>query len=137
MAGEQPIYDIKYHFVWFTNHRHNILTGKIAERIQAILLEVCIYRKMVLLDGIIGKNYVYMYLSCPPKLSPSDIVRYLKGRSSRLIQLEFTELEKYYAPEQPFWENTYYCMSAGDVTKDRVVEYVNQNRRLKPAKDLD
>jgi len=37
-----------------------------------------------------------MFLSIPPKLSPSDVMPRIKGQSSRRIQMEFPELRKRY-----------------------------------------
>ncbi len=44
--------------------------------------------------GVLARDHVHMLLSIPPKLSLSDVMQRIKGRSSRRIQMEFPELRK-------------------------------------------
>jgi REP element-mobilizing transposase RayT len=46
--------------------------------------------------GVLARDHVHMFLSIPPKLSLSDVMHRIKGRSSRRIQMEFPELRKRY-----------------------------------------
>ncbi|MFB1051262.1 transposase [Paraliobacillus sp. JSM ZJ581] len=48
--------------------------------------------QMTILQGSVGKYYIHLLISCPP----SKLLQYLKSRSSRLLQDEFSELEKRY-----------------------------------------
>ena len=48
------------------------------------------------MKGVLGLNHVHMFLSAPPKLSLSNVMQNIKGRSSRWIQIEFPELSKRY-----------------------------------------
>lgn len=41
-------------------------------------------------------DHIYMFLSIPPKLSLSDGMQRIEGRSSRQIQMEFPDLRKRY-----------------------------------------
>jgi putative transposase len=49
-----------------------------------------------ILKGVVSKDHVHLHLSYPPKLSVSDLVKRLKGRSARLMLDEFSELKKRY-----------------------------------------
>jgi len=94
--GSHTVHDIKYHFVWLTKYRYKVLTGKISQRLRELLIQGCAARGITILEGSIGKDHVHMLVSCPTDLAPSQIIQYLKGRSSRLIQDEFPELKKRY-----------------------------------------
>jgi putative transposase len=49
-----------------------------------------------IVKGVLGHDHVHMFLSAPPKLSLSNVMQCIKGRSSRQIQMEFLELRKRY-----------------------------------------
>ena len=89
-------YDIKYHIVWITKYRYKILDNDIGQRLKLLLIQTCQSRGMTIVSGHVAKDHVHMLVSCPPSLSPSKIVQYLKGRSSRLLQEEYPQLKKRY-----------------------------------------
>ena len=122
--GSHTVHDTKYHFVWLTKYRYKVLTGNISVRLRELLIQGCSARGMTIIEGSIGKDHVHMLVSCPTNLAPSQIVQYLKGRSSRLIQDEFPELRKRYWG-QHLWARGYFCATVGSVTKETVQEYIS------------
>ena len=92
--GSQTIYDIKYHFVWITKYRNKVLLGGVAVRLRELLRQGCESRGLEIIRGSISNDHVHMLLSCPATIATSDIMRYLKGRSSHLLQDEFPEIKK-------------------------------------------
>ncbi|MBA2368336.1 MAG: IS200/IS605 family transposase, partial [Candidatus Protochlamydia sp.] len=64
--------------------------------------------------------------SYPPSLSVSNIMKSIKGRSSRRIQEEFPQLGKKYWG-QHFWAIGYAAFSAGDITDDMIREYIKNH----------
>jgi putative transposase len=56
-------------------------------------------------------------------MSPSKIVQYLKGRSSRILQDEYPKLRKQYWG-QHLWGRGYFCATSGTVTEEMIKEYI-------------
>ena len=75
-----------------------------------------------------------MHLEYPANLSVSEIVKMLKGRSSRLLQKEFPELKKKYWG-QHFWATGYGAWSTGDLTEELVNEYLEHHRKPDDGSD--
>ena len=121
--GGHTVYEIKYHFVWITKYRYQILRGKIAYRLRELLRQGCEAKEIEIIRGSISKDHVHMLLSCPATMAPSKIVQYLKGRSSRLLQEEFPELKKRYWG-QHMWARGYFCGTVGQVDEDTIKHYV-------------
>ena len=121
--GGHTVYEIKYHFVWITKYRYQILRGKIAYRLRELLRQGCEAKEIEIIRGSISKDHVHMLLSCPATMAPSKIVQYLKGRSSRLLQEEFPELKKRYWG-QHMWARGYFCGTVGQVDEDTIKRYV-------------
>lgn len=119
------VYDIKYHFVWITKYRYKILEGKIAFRLRELLRQGCEARGITIITGNIMKDHVHMLLSCPANLAPSQIMQYLKGRSSHLIQDEFPELKKRYWG-QHIWARGYFCGTVGEVDAETIKKYIEE-----------
>ncbi len=69
-----------------------------------------------------------MHVEYRPSLSISDLVKKLKGRSSRKLQQEFTELNKRYWGRH-FWGIGYGCWSTGNITDEMVNEYLEHHRK--------
>jgi REP element-mobilizing transposase RayT len=86
--GSHTIRDIKYHIVWITKYRYEILTKQIAERLRELLIQGCESCGITIAERSAGKEHAHMLISSPTHIAPAKIVQYLKGRSSRLIQAE-------------------------------------------------
>lgn len=79
------------------------------------------------LKGVISKDHVHIHVEYPPKLSVSEIVKMLKGRTSRRLQEEFPELAKRYWGRH-FWAVGYGAWSTGNITDDMVAAYLEHHR---------
>ena len=90
--GSHTVYDIKYHFVWITKYRYPVLRGSIAMRARELLRQGCEANNLRILKGSVGKDHIHMLLSCPTTMAPSEIAQKLKGRTSKILQEEFPEL---------------------------------------------
>lgn len=126
--GSHTVYDIKYHFVWVTKYRYPVLQGEIAVRAREILRQGCKINELRIIRGAIGKEHVHMLLSCPPKMSPSQIMQLLKGRSSKMLQEEFPILRKRYWG-QHMWARGYFCGTVGEVDQKTIEEYIKNQEK--------
>lgn len=122
-AGAHTQYDIEYHIVWITKYRYKILFGRVAERLRELLRQGCEAKNITIIKGNITPNHVHMLISCPPNLAPSQIMQYLKGRSSKKLQEEFPTLKRRYWG-QHIWATGYFCRSVGNVTEQMIKDYI-------------
>ena len=123
--GAHTIYDLKYHLVWVTKYRYKILSGELSTRTRDLLRQVCMAREIKIIKGHVSRDHVHMLVSCPPKLSVSDMMQYLKGRSSHMLQREFPELKRRYWG-QHLWARGYFAASSGTVTDEMIKAYIEQ-----------
>jgi len=75
-----------------------------------------------------------MHIEYPPSKSISDIVKRLKGRSSRELQEEFKELSKQYWGKH-FWAIGYGVWGTGNMS-DEMVQECLEHHRSPSNKDL-
>jgi putative transposase len=121
------VFDIKYHIVWIVKYRHKILRGRLAERARDLIRQTCEARGVVIVRGAVSPDHVHMLVSAPPELSPSKLVQYVKGRSSRRLQEEFGELRKQFWG-QHLWARGYFCATVGAVDEKTVKEYIESQK---------
>ena len=118
-------YDIKYHIVWITKYRKPILTGRVSERVRELTRQICKDNDVHIMAGHISKDHVHMMLSVPPHLSPSKIVQYIKGTTSRKLLQEFKELSKALWG-QHLWARGYFVATSGNITDEAILEYIQK-----------
>ena len=124
--GCHSVYDLRVHLVWVTKYRYKILVGKIAMRIRELIRQTCEANDIRVIRGHVSKDHVHLYVSVPPTVSVSEMMKLIKGRSSRKIQQEFPELCKKYWGKH-FWAIGYAAFSAGEVTDKVIREYVSNH----------
>ena len=125
--GNHTISQIQIHIVWVTKYRYGVLKGDIQKRCREIIIQICDAEDIRILKGVVSKDHVHMHIEYPPNKSVSDIVKKLKGRSSRKLQQEFKELSKQYWGKH-FWAIGYGAWSTGNVSQDMVNEYLEYHR---------
>ncbi len=87
--GSHSIYELDVHIVWSTKYRFQVLKGEVQVRCRDLLRQTCDSLDIVILKGVVSKDHIHLHVSYPPKISVSDMVKRLKGRSARILLDEF------------------------------------------------
>ncbi len=116
-------YDLKYHIVWITKYRKKVLIGTVAERVRALIREICKANEVEILKGHISKDHVHLFVSVPPYLSISNLVQSLKGKTSRKLMAEDKNIARQFWGRH-FWARGYFAASSGNITDEVVMQYI-------------
>lgn len=116
------------HIVWVTKYRYKVLTGDIQSRCRDLVRQICDADDVRILKGVVSQDHVHLHVEYRPSLALSDLVKRLKGRSSRRIQEEFPEIGKRYWGRH-FWAIGYGIWSTGNITDEMVKEYLEHHRK--------
>jgi putative transposase len=119
---------LSVHLVWSTKYRYHVLRGDIQQRCRTLLIQICESEDVEILKGVISKDHVHMHIEYLPSKSVSNLVKKLKGRSSRKLQQEFPELKQKYWGRH-FWAIGYGCWSTGNITDEMVNNYLEHHRK--------
>lgn len=91
--GRTCVYNINYHIVWCVKYRKKVLNDDISNRLYILLSQIGQKKGFEVVECKVGENdHVHCFISAPPKLSVTQIVKYLKGISGNIILKEFPEL---------------------------------------------
>ena len=103
---------------------HVLITSPVAGSYSAIV------------QGAVSADHVHVLLSCPPTLSPSKIMQYIKGKTSRKLMMEFKHVQKQYWGRH-FWARGYFVATSGNVTDEAIAEYIRGQEGTEPSEGDD
>ena len=118
--------NIMIHIVWITKYRYPVLKGDIKKRCHQLIIQICDSMDIKIIGGVVSSDHIHLHIEYPPKLAVSDIVKRLKGRTSKKIQIEFSKLKKYYWGSH-LWAIGYGAWSTGNITKEILAEYLKHH----------
>ncbi|EGQ0290311.1 IS200/IS605 family transposase [Staphylococcus pseudintermedius] len=105
--------------VFALKYRRQIIYGKLKRDIGLILRQLCGRKGVEIIEAEACKDHIHMLVSIPPKLSVSQLVGYLKGKSSLMIFDRHVHL-KYRYGDRKFWCKGFYVDTV--VRNKKVIE---------------
>ena len=128
-------WNCKYHIVFAPKYRRQVIYGKIKADIGKMLRKLCEYKQIEILEAEACKDHIHMLISVPPKYSISQVMGYLKGKSSLMIFEKYANL-KYKYGNRHFWCRGFYVDTVGR-NKKVIAEYIkNQLHEDREAEQL-
>ena len=121
-------WNCKYHIVFAPKYRRQVIYGKIKVDIGVMLRKLCEYKGVEIIEAEACKDHIHMLVSIPPKYSVSQIMGYLKGKSSLMIFEKYANL-KYKYGNRHFWCRGYYVDTVGRNKKQK-----KNTSRISPEK---
>lgn len=116
------------HIVWVTKYRYHVLQGDIQIRCRDLIKQICDAEDVQIHKGVVSKDHVHIHIEYSPSNSISNIVKRLKGRTSRRLQEEYKDLSKRYWGKH-FWAIGYGVWSTGNITDEMAQEYLEHHRK--------
>ena len=119
---------VKYHFVFCPRYRRKIfLIPFIEDRFKELVTQVCNEHTIDILNCKCHSDHVYLFVHAPPSISPSDIMQYVKGGTSRVLREEFSVL----SAMPGLWTRNYFVSTAETISNDTIQKYV-ETQKYKP-----
>lgn len=122
------VYNINYHIVWCVKYRKKVLTQQIANRLYDLLHDIGDTKGFVVAKCKVGESdHVHCFVSAPPKISPTQIVKYLKGISGNMLSKEFPELRSVLFRGE-LWNGSYFCETIGSTSEENILRYIERQK---------
>ena len=126
-------WNCKYHIVFAPKFRRQIIYGRLRASIGRILRDLCERKQVEIVEANACPDHIHMLVKIPPKISVSDFMGYLKGKSSLMIFDQHANL-KYKYGNRHFWCRGYYVDTVG--RNEKVIqEYIK--RQLEEDQRID
>ena len=117
-------WECQYHIVFIPKYRKKKLYGMVRDDVREIIRTLCKYKKVEIVAGAVCTDHIHLCVSIPPKLSVSDFVGYLKGKSALMIFDKHPEMGNKW--DRSFWARGYYVSTVGNVDEETVKEYIRR-----------
>lgn len=118
-------YDCQYHVIWCPKYRRKVLQYGVDVRLQEILQEVATEKKATILEMEIMPDHVHLLVSVDPQFGIHKLIKFMKGRSSRYLRLEFPWLKKRLPT---LWTNSYFVATVGGATLEIIKKYIEEQK---------
>ncbi len=116
----------QYHIVFIPKYRRKVMYGNVKADVREILKKLCEFKKVEIVEGAVCADHVHLCVSIPPKLSVSEAVGYLKGKSALMVFDKHPEIGSKW--DRSFWARGYYVSTVGNITEDAIKRY-NQEQQ--------
>ena len=114
----------QYHIVFIPKYRKKQQYGRLREDVREVISKLCKYKNVEIIEGAVCPDHVHLCVSIPPKLSVSQFMGYLKGKSALMIYDKHPELGSKY--NKSFWARGYYVATIGNITEEAIKKYIQE-----------
>ena len=89
------VYNINYHIVWCVKYRRKVLSPEICSRLYELVQFIGDEKGFSVIECKVRESdHVHCFVSAPPKISVTQIVKYIKGISGNALLKEFPEIRR-------------------------------------------
>ena len=101
--------------------------------VREIISTLCKYKDVDIIAGVVCVDHVHLSLAIPPKISISDFMGYLKGKSTLMLYARHSELQSKW--DKAFWAWGYYVETIGNITDEAVQKYIKKQTKKSKKED--
>ncbi len=129
------IYQCSYHIVWCPRYKFRILKGNIAKDVESTIRSLCEWKKIEILGLNVREDHIHVVINVPPKLSISEVMRLLKGKTAIKLFKSYHVLKK-----KPYWGNHFwsrgYCVTTIVMDEEKIRKYVKYQEDKEGREEL-
>lgn len=118
------VHSINYAIVFCPKRRSPVLVDEIVEELRVIISKELAQIHVKIESLSIQPDHVSLFVSSPPNISPHQIVKSIKGGSSKKLREMFPQLKKLPA----LWSRSYYAGSVGFVSESVIKSYIESQK---------
>ena len=126
-SNSNIVYSCKYHLIWCPKYRRKVLIEGVDVRLKQILQEVCDQFKAEIIEMEVMPDHVHVLVKIDPQFGIVKLVRYMKGRSSRLLRMEFSWLK---SRLPTLWTNSYFVATVGGAPLSAIKQYIENQKNV-------
>ena len=117
------IWHCQYHLVWVPKYRYRILSGLVGEEVERCIRAFSERLGAEIVELNIQEDHVHLLVLVPPKVSISEFMGTIKGRTVIRVLNKFRHLKR-----KPYWVNHFwargYCVDTVGLDAEKIRRYV-------------
>ena len=127
-TGAHTKHKLRYHLVWVPKYRKRVLIGKLAQRLEELLYQAAEVNGWRIEELSIVNDHIHMLVQVQPDKALSKVVQLLKGGTSKVLRIEFPELEEFLWGDS-LWADGYFAESVGVSDERMIRRYIREQKR--------
>ena len=124
----QTIWHCQYHIIFVPKYRFRILIGEVAQEAENCIRAFVEQQKGEVVELNIQIDHVHLLVLVPPKVSISNFIGTLKGRTAIRVFNKFRKLK-----QKPYWGNHFwsrgYCVDTVGLDEEMVRKYIKYQEK--------
>ena len=122
------IWHCQYHIVWTPKYRYRILAGQVGEEVTNCIHVFTEQLQCEMVELNVQADHVHLLVMIPPKVSVSEYVGTVKGRTAIRVFNRFRHLKR-----KPYWGNHFwtkgYCADTVGLDSEMIRAYVRHQEK--------
>jgi len=126
-SNRHVVYSCKYDIVWCPKFRRPVLVNGVDKRLKEIIEQTAAEFQATVIELEIMPDHVQLLCEVDPQFGVHRLVRYLKGRSSRLLRQEFPWLR---SRLPTLWTHSYFVSTVGGAPLSIIKQYIENQKNV-------
>jgi putative transposase len=128
------IWHCEYHIVWVPKYRYRVMEGKIKEEVESCVREQSRQMSCEVQEMNVQVDHVHMIVPIPPKLSISEYMGRLKGKSAIRVLSVIRDLRRHRFWGNHFWAQGY-CVGTVGLDAEMIRKYVKWQEKAEQRQE--
>ncbi len=90
--------------------------------------QASIVNRWMLAEVSVSEDHVHILIQISPRESVAEVVKILKGGTSKVVRAEFPELEEFLWGDS-LWADGYFAETVGKVDEEVIQKYIKDQQR--------
>ena len=126
-SNRNVFFSCKYHVIFCPKYRRTVLVDGIDVRLKEIMMQAATELQVAILELEVMPDHVHLLCEVDPQFGIHKFVRFVKGRSSRLLRQEFPKLR---SRLPTLWTNSYFVATVGGAPLAVIKQYIENQKHV-------
>ena len=126
-SNKNIVYSCKYHIVWCTKYRRDIIKNNIENDLKNIIHNLANDLNVEIIEIETMPDHIHLLVDVDPQFGVHKFIKRVKGRSSRILRDKYEEIRKRIPT---LWTNSYFVSSVGGTTLDVIKKYIKEQKNV-------
>lgn len=113
--------------MWCPKYRHKVFVNEVQTKLRELIFSMCSEFAVELIELEIIPDHVHLFVDVAPQFGIHNLIKRIKGITSRLLRLEFPHLK---TKLPTLWTNSYFVSTVGSAPLFIVKKYIESQKNL-------
>lgn len=121
------VYSCKYHVVWCTKYRRDLLKDGADMKLKGLIKEVSKELNLDVIEMEVMPDHVHLLIEVDPQFGIHKAVKRIKGRTSKSLREEYSFIK---SRVPTLWTNSYFVSTVGGVPLNEIKKYIEDQKNV-------